>query len=65
MKQVIFKGFDGYYITPKSNYYAYIQDSRKIHKLDGVNSYAEAFEMIEKFCNWYNDKPENYEIAKY
>ena len=65
MKQVIYHTHDGWYMTPKSNYYAYVQDARKIHRLDGVETLQDVYEMIDKFCVWYNDEPSNYEFAKY
>ena len=67
MKQVIYynKTDGAYYMTPKSNYYDYIQDARLIHRLDGVKTLDDVYEMIDKFCKWYNDEPTNYELAKY
>ena len=65
MKQVIFKKLDGWYMTPKTNYYAYVQNARQVHKLEDVNTIEDVYEMIDKMCKWYNDDPANYEFAEY
>ncbi len=62
MKQVIFKRSDGFYMTSKQNYCSYIQNARAIKKLDGVNTINDVYQVIETFCRFYNDEPENYEI---
>lgn len=62
MKQIIYKRQDGYYMTTENNYNSYVQDCRKIKKIEGVNTREEAAEVIEMFCRLYGDRAEDYII---
>lgn len=64
-KMVIFKKLDGWYMTNKHNYEAYIQDARKVKKIEGAETLDDVAAFIDKICRWYNDTPSNYEIARY
>ena len=57
MKQVIYwSDWDqSYYMTSRANYTAYVQDARKIHKLDGV---TDPYEFIRNMQAYYKDNVE-------
>lgn len=67
MKQIIYKNnTDGaFYMTPYSNYNAYIVDPRKIKKLAGVKTEADVYDFIINLCSLYDDKEDNYIVLGY
>jgi len=58
-KQVIYKTLSGYAITPESNYYAYIQNARKVNNFTGANN---PDEIIEYYCKYFGSKPDEFII---
>lgn len=65
MKTIIYKNHtDGnYYMTDSANYSAYIQNARKINKLDGVRTLEDVASFIEKACKWWNCSPSDFEVV--
>jgi len=58
-KLVIAKDFGGYYVTPESNYNAAIRNERKITRMPEFES---AEEIIEYFCKYFGNSPEDFVI---
>ncbi len=63
MKQVIYYNHtDGnWYMTPQQNYNSYIQNTREIHKLDGVDN---PYEFIENASKWWGMKEEDFIVVR-
>lgn len=62
MKMVIFKSGDGYAVTPKTNYYAYIQDA---HKIQYFGSDWTVEEIINYYCQYCRCVREDFEFPAY
>lgn len=64
MKQVIYynKTQGCFYHTTEKNYNSYVQDSRKIHRLEHCKTVEDAYKFIENMCRLYDDKPEDFKI---
>lgn len=64
MKQVIYwnNTAGAWYMTNKQNYMSYIQNARQIKKLHDVKTLEDVMELIDRFCELYNDDRNKYEI---
>ena len=65
MYQVIFKGHDGFYMTSKRNYNAYVQDPAKIKKLEDVNTLDDVWKFIEVAVKWFGYKFDDFSVVYY
>lgn len=61
MKLVIYKVLDGYNVTSKQNYNAYIMDARKVRHL---TNFKTPEDIIDYYCKWFGSKPEDFEIMR-
>lgn len=61
---VIYNSLGKWYLTDEENYKSRIQNARKIKRLENVDSIEDAKAIIDKFCKWYNDTPNNYKIIQ-
>lgn len=63
-KVIVWETDTHYCATTAGNYYAYIQDARKINRVD-----KREFESFSEFCacvcNWYKTSPENVVFPRY
>lgn len=61
MKLVIYKTCDGYAVTPRNNYYAYVQNARLVNRFPGMSEQ----EIIDYMCQYCRCTVDDFEHPMY
>lgn len=64
MKMVIFKTSDGWAVTPRANYYSYVQDARKVQRFPS-RQWGSEQQVIDYLCKYTRATVNDFEHPAY
>lgn len=64
MKMVIYKTLDGWAVTPRDNYYSYVQDAHKVQRFPSSEWNSEQ-EIIDCLCRYTSATVNDFERPEY